>query len=134
MARGLRRHGMAVDVALDGLAGFEKAVLNDYDVVVLDRNLPGMHGDEVCRRLAASDSTARILMLTAARGCAISSPDSIWAPTTTSASPSPSTNSSPACALWRGAPVPCAHRRYGAVTWNSTRLRARSTVATGDSS
>jgi DNA-binding response OmpR family regulator len=68
MARGLRLKGMAVDVALDGLSGYEKAVLNDYDVVVLDRNLPGMHGDEVCRRLAASDSTARILMLTAARG------------------------------------------------------------------
>jgi DNA-binding response OmpR family regulator len=68
MARGLRRQGMAVDVALDGLAGFEKAVLNDYDVVILDRNLPGMHGDEVCRRLTASPSTARVLMLTAARG------------------------------------------------------------------
>ena len=68
MARGLRLKGMAVDVALDGVSGYEKAVLNDYDVVVLDRNLPGMHGDEVCRRLAASDSTARILMLTAAHG------------------------------------------------------------------
>jgi DNA-binding response OmpR family regulator len=68
MARGLRLKGMAVDVALDGLSGYDKAVLNDYDVVVLDRNLPGMHGDEVCRRLTASDSTARILMLTAAGG------------------------------------------------------------------
>ena len=68
MARGLRLRGMAVDVALDGRSGYEKAVLNDYDVVVLDRNLPEMHGDEVCRRLTDSDSTARILMLTAARG------------------------------------------------------------------
>lgn len=67
MARGLRLQGMAVDVALDGPTGYDKAVLNDYDVVVLDRNLPEMHGDEVCRRLAGSDSTARILMLTAAR-------------------------------------------------------------------
>ncbi len=67
MARGLRLKGMAVDVALDGPTGYDKAVLNDYDVVVLDRNLPGMHGDEVCRRLVASGSAARILMLTAAR-------------------------------------------------------------------
>ncbi len=67
IARGLRLQGMAVDVALDGLSGFEKASLNDYDVVILDRNLPELHGDEVCRRLAASESTARILMLTAAR-------------------------------------------------------------------
>ena len=68
IARGLRRAGMAVDVALDGLGGLEKATLNDYDVVVLDRNLPGMHGDEVCRRLTALPTTARILMLTAAHG------------------------------------------------------------------
>ena len=68
VARGLRHLGMAVDVALDGRSGLDKAQLTDYDVVVLDRNLPEMHGDEVCRRLAASGATARILMLTAARG------------------------------------------------------------------
>jgi DNA-binding response OmpR family regulator len=68
IARGLRREGMAVDVALDGAGGLEKALVNSYDVVVLDRNLPGLHGDEVCRRLAAAESQARILMLTAARG------------------------------------------------------------------
>jgi DNA-binding response OmpR family regulator len=68
IARGLRREGMAVDVALDGAGGLEKALINAYDVVVLDRNLPGLHGDEVCRRLAAAPSQARILMLTAARG------------------------------------------------------------------
>jgi DNA-binding response OmpR family regulator len=68
IARGLRQQGMAVDLAFDGLSGLEKASVNDYDVVVLDRNLPEMHGDEVCRRLASSGSTARILMLTAARG------------------------------------------------------------------
>jgi DNA-binding response OmpR family regulator len=68
IARGLRLQGMAADVALDGLAGFDKACLNDYDVIILDRNLPEMHGDEVCRRLASSDSTASILMLTAAGG------------------------------------------------------------------
>jgi DNA-binding response OmpR family regulator len=68
IARGLRREGMAVDVAVDGLEGLAKATLNDYDVVVLDRNLPGLHGDEVCRRLTALPTTARILMLTAAHG------------------------------------------------------------------
>ena len=68
IARGLRREGMAVDVALDGLGGLEKALVTAYDVVVLDRNLPGLHGDEVCRRLAASGTESRILMLTAARG------------------------------------------------------------------
>ena len=50
IARGLRLQGMAVDVALDGRGGLDKACLNDYDVVILDRNLPQMHGDEVCRR------------------------------------------------------------------------------------
>ena len=51
IARGLRREGMAVDVTLDGREGLEKALVTAYDVVVLDRNLPGLHGDEVCRRL-----------------------------------------------------------------------------------
>ena len=68
IARGLRQQGMAVDLAFDGLSGLEKASVNDYDVVILDRNLPEMHGDEVCRRLSASGASVRILMLTAARG------------------------------------------------------------------
>jgi DNA-binding response OmpR family regulator len=67
IARGLRKQGWATDVALDGLEGLEKALVSDYDVLVLDRNLPGLHGDEVCRRLAREGSRARILMLTAAR-------------------------------------------------------------------
>lgn len=66
IARGLRREGMAVDVALDGGTALEKATVNDYDVIVLDRNLPGVHGDQVCTALAAEESRARILMLTAA--------------------------------------------------------------------
>ncbi|GGS95401.1 response regulator transcription factor [Nonomuraea spiralis] len=66
VAAGLRREGMAVDVALDGHTGLERASVNDYDVVVLDRDLPGLHGDEVCGRLAAGDRPARVLMLTAA--------------------------------------------------------------------
>jgi DNA-binding response OmpR family regulator len=68
VARGLRQQGMAVDVALDGRSGLEKAYLTAYDVVVLDRNLPEMHGDDVCRRLTASGLPTRILMLTAAGG------------------------------------------------------------------
>ena len=66
VAAGLRREGMAVDVALDGGAALERAGVNRYDVVVLDRDLPGVHGDEICRRLAAGRSPSRILMLTAA--------------------------------------------------------------------
>ena len=63
---GLRDAGMAVDVAYDGAVALEKAVLIEYDVVVLDRDLPRVHGDCVCTRLALSASTPRILMLTAA--------------------------------------------------------------------
>lgn len=63
IARSLRREGMAVDVAYDGRAGLELATVNDYEVVVLDRDLPVVHGDEVCRQLAGGH--ARILMLTA---------------------------------------------------------------------
>ena len=51
VAAGLRREGMAVDIALDGDAALEHAAVNRYDVVVLDRDLPGTHGDDVCRAL-----------------------------------------------------------------------------------
>jgi DNA-binding response OmpR family regulator len=67
VADGLRREGMAVDVALDGGTALEHVAVNRYDVVVLDRDLPGVHGDDVCRALAASRSESRVLMLTAAR-------------------------------------------------------------------
>src|SRR5262245_51934922 len=67
MAAGLRRRGMTADVALDGGGALDKLAVNAYDVVVLDRDLPGVHGDEICRRLAAQRSASRILMLTAAR-------------------------------------------------------------------
>ena len=66
VARGLRHEGMAVDVSFDGADALEKATLNRYDVVVLDRDLPRVHGDDVCRRLTADTPTARVLMLTAA--------------------------------------------------------------------
>ena len=63
IARSLRREGMAVDVAYDGRAALGLAAVNGYEVVVLDRDLPGVHGDQVCRQLAGGQ--ARILMLTA---------------------------------------------------------------------
>ncbi len=65
VARGLRQAGMAIDIALDGEAGLEKALVNRYEVVLLDRDLPRVHGDEVCRRLAQRPEAPRILMLTA---------------------------------------------------------------------
>jgi DNA-binding response OmpR family regulator len=63
---GLRREGMAVDVVLDGAGALDHLALTRYDVLVLDRDLPGVHGDDVCRQLAARQSPTRILMLTAA--------------------------------------------------------------------
>jgi two-component system, OmpR family, response regulator VanR len=68
VARGLRREGMAVDVAYDGASALDKARLNGYDVVVLDRDLPVLHGDEVCRTMREEDHDSRVLMLTAASG------------------------------------------------------------------
>jgi DNA-binding response OmpR family regulator len=63
---GLRREGMAVDVALDGDEALSRLEVNRYDVVVLDRDLPGTPGDDVCRALVAERSASRVLMLTAA--------------------------------------------------------------------
>ena len=68
IARGLRREGMAVDLAFDGAAALEKIAVNQYDAVVLDRNLPCVHGDDVCRQLAGEPERPGILMLTAAGG------------------------------------------------------------------
>ncbi|GAB3802489.1 response regulator transcription factor [Micromonospora zhanjiangensis] len=65
VARVLRREGMAVDVAYDGAAALERTAVLGYDVVVLDRDLPGVHGDQVCRALVARESLSRVLMLTA---------------------------------------------------------------------
>jgi DNA-binding response OmpR family regulator len=66
IADGLRDQGIGADVAYDGATGIEKALLTAYDVVVLDRDLPRVHGDAVCATLAAAPSQARILLLTAA--------------------------------------------------------------------
>jgi DNA-binding response OmpR family regulator len=62
----LRREGMAVDVAFDGREALGRVALADYDVVVLDRDLPGVHGDEVCRAMVTDARPSRVLMLTAA--------------------------------------------------------------------
>ncbi|MEV7521508.1 response regulator transcription factor [Streptomyces sp. NPDC091371] len=65
VAEGLRKQAMAVDVAYDGSSALELLDVNDYDVLVLDRDLPGVHGDDVCRELTQRGAGVRILMLTA---------------------------------------------------------------------
>ena len=65
VAAGLRREGMAVDLSFDGDSALDRASWTDYDVIVLDRDLPGTHGDEVCTALIAAGKPTRILMLTA---------------------------------------------------------------------
>ncbi|MFE7245917.1 response regulator transcription factor [Streptomyces sp. NPDC057580] len=65
VAEGLRKQAMAVDVAYDGTTALELLDVNDYDVLVLDRDLPGVHGDDICRELTQSGASVRILMLTA---------------------------------------------------------------------
>jgi DNA-binding response OmpR family regulator len=66
VAAGLREARMAVDVALDGAAGLARALVHDYDVIVLDRDLPVVHGDEVCAKLVTAGGRGRVLMLTGA--------------------------------------------------------------------
>ena len=66
IAEGLRDQGMAVDVAYDGSTAMEISSYTSFDVIVLDRDLPRVHGDAVCASLVAGPATARILMLTAA--------------------------------------------------------------------
>ncbi len=66
LERGLAGAGFSVDSAIDGQTGLEKASLTEYDVIVLDRDLPRLHGDEVCRRLNLTGNEARVIMLTAA--------------------------------------------------------------------
>jgi DNA-binding response OmpR family regulator len=66
MATGLRQAGMAVDVVFDGHDALDHLAVTAYDVVVLDRDIPGVHGDDVCKTLVAQGSASRVLMLTAA--------------------------------------------------------------------
>jgi len=67
IAEGLRDKGLAVDVAYDGLEAAAKLDVNAYDVVILDRDLPGLHGDAICRLIADSGKPVMVLMLTASR-------------------------------------------------------------------
>ena len=67
IATGLRREAMAVDVVCDGAGALEQVAVNDYDIIVLDRDLPVVHGDEVCRRVVRDYPSTRVLMLTASR-------------------------------------------------------------------
>jgi DNA-binding response OmpR family regulator len=66
IATGLRREGMAVDVVLDGTEALRHLAVTRYEVIVLDRDLPGVHGDDVCRQIVVDGSDSRVLMLTAA--------------------------------------------------------------------
>ncbi|HEX5200556.1 response regulator transcription factor [Paractinoplanes rhizophilus] len=66
VAEGLRDQGMAVDLAYDGLSAAAKLDVNPYDVVVLDRDLPGLHGDTLCQMITSRDDRSMVLMLTAA--------------------------------------------------------------------
>jgi len=66
IAYGLRQRRIVADVAVDGSDGLARALVGDYDVIVLDRDLPGTRGDQVCERLLESSARARVLMLTAA--------------------------------------------------------------------
>jgi DNA-binding response OmpR family regulator len=68
IAEGLRRRSMAVDVCYDGDGALERVMVHRYDVVILDRDLPRVHGDEVCRAIVATGGETRVLMLTAAAG------------------------------------------------------------------
>lgn len=68
IAEGLRRHGAAVDVALDGGQALRLTRAHAYDVAVLDRDLPEVHGDDVCRTLIIEHPGTRVMMLTASRG------------------------------------------------------------------
>ena len=120
---GLRREGMAVDVALDGNMALEHLVHTRYDVVVLDRDLPGVHGDEICRRLVADGTESRVLMLTAAAPCATRSKDSDSAQTTIWPSRSTSPSLWPASApSGDGVLRPC-RPRSSTATLSSTRIR-----------
>jgi len=87
IATGLRQEALAVDVAYDGDAALDRLGVNDYDVVILDRDLPRVSGDDVCRALVGAGATARVLMLTAAgsvddrvRGLALGSDDYLTKP------------------------------------------------------
>ena len=106
ITEGLRDQGIAADVAYDGADAVFKLDLNPYDVLVLDRDLPGVHGDTICRTITATGNPVMILMLTAAGTPTTGSPAWPWAPTTTCPSPSTSPSSCCASAPWPVASLP----------------------------
>ena len=105
IAEGLRDEGMAVDLSYDGVDALSKLAVNLYDVVVLDRDLPGVHGDVVCRQIVGQDEGPMVLMLTAADEPFQRGPVCVWAPMITSPSLSISTSSS-----FGSAALPAANR------------------------
>jgi DNA-binding response OmpR family regulator len=116
IAAGLRREGMAVDVVLDGSDALVHLAAARYDVVVLDRDLPGVPGDEVCRRIVDERSDSRVLMLTAATtikdrvdGLGLGADDYLPKPAT-------SPSSSRASARWRVDPRRRPRRRLQRMT------------------
>jgi len=117
----LRREGMAVDLAFDGHDALAHAATASYDVIVLDRNLPGMHGDDVCQTLLADGCESRVLMLTAAGTVTTGSTAWTSAPTTTCPSRSTSPSCWPASARSAGAPDQRCRRSWSAATCASTR-------------
>jgi DNA-binding response OmpR family regulator len=97
----LQREGMAVDVAFDGREALDRAALIDYDVVVLDRDLPGVHGDEVCRSLVTAGRSA-VLMLSAAGSIEDRVEGGGWSPGACCAhSSGPTTRSGDSCPMPR---------------------------------
>ena len=131
IAEWLRDETHAVDVAHDGSAALERLTVNDYDVLVLDRDIPVVHGDEVCRQVVASAALTRVLMLTAAAEVTDRVTGSAWAPTTTSPSRSRSRSSPPGCLPSDADPGPPLLRCCAAARSPSTRLAARCSAATG---
>ena len=106
VAAGLRRYGMIVDVALDGDDALARLGASRYDVVVLDRDLPGTHGDEICRTLAAERCESRVLDAHRRQlGARTGSRGSAWAPTTTCPSRSTSPRWSPGSRRWAAGPA-----------------------------
>ena|ERR1017187_8165834 len=106
---------MAVDVVLDGNGALDHLAVTRYDVVVLDRDLPGTRGDEVCRRIVAGRSGSRVLMLTAASTVRERVDGLGLGAAATCRSPLTSPSSWPACVLLAAAPPPRCPRRSKAV-------------------
>jgi CheY-like chemotaxis protein len=121
VAGGLRDEGMAVDVAFDGQDALDHVGLARYDVIVLDRDLPGVHGDQVCAALAGRRCPSRVLMLTAASTIADRVEGLGLGPMTTCPSRSTSPSWWPGSGRWRAAPVPRSPRCCPARTCRWTR-------------